>query len=77
MLDQCLCTNCSHRNKCGVSSGYVKVCANYKFLKCMSVDSLCPTCKYQDLCLNDPSDEVVTKCSQYKKTSDERSRSNG
>ena len=71
-----ICTECSHRNTCGASAGYVKTCANYKFLKCMSTASLCPTCKYQDLCLNDSDDEVVTKCQQYKKTSDERPRSN-
>lgn len=67
MENTSICTDCSHRNECDVSSGYVKRCANYKFLKCMSPESLCPTCKYQKLCINDPEDELVTKCNQYEK----------
>lgn len=62
-----LCADCSHRNECGVSSMYVRTCANYEFLKCMSTASLCPTCLYQKLCLKQNKDAEITECSSYKK----------
>lgn len=61
-----ICIDCSHRGECQVSSNYVRTCVNYEFTKRMSTESLCPKCKYQNMCLQPKEDNVITECSEFK-----------